>query len=114
MSEQDEFLLARTADGITTVSLPPHALDESRIEVSRERLLAMADRVFDGEMHVDLGRIEYLGSIGLGLLVALHRRVALTNGRLVLVNVAADLLGVFRLTRLDTILDVRPASAKES
>jgi anti-anti-sigma factor len=111
MSEPQELLLVRTAEGITTVVLPPRALAEPCIEQSRERLFALADRVLDGELHLDCGRIEYLGSISLGLLVALHRRVALTNGRLVLVNVPSDLVGVFRLTRLDAILDVRPASA---
>jgi len=111
MSEPQELLLARTADGITTVSLPPHALDERCIETTRERLFALADGVFDGDLHLDCARIAYLGSISLGLLMALHRRVALTKGHLALLNVPQGLLGVFRLTRLDTILDVRPASA---
>lgn len=111
MSEPHELLLARTADGVTTVTLPPRALSEDCIEKSRERLMALADRVLDGELHLDCARIDYLGSISLGLLVALHRRVALTKGHLVLLNVPPDLVGVFRLTRLDSILDVRPATA---
>jgi anti-anti-sigma factor len=108
---QPEELLANTADGITTVSMPPKALDEQFLESSRQRLFALADAVLDGELHLDCARIEYLGSISLGLLVALHRRIGLARGRLVLINVPSDLLGIFRLTRLDTILDVRPASA---
>jgi anti-sigma B factor antagonist len=68
----------------------------------RERLVEM---VAAGEKHivVDLGRVEFLDSTGLGVLVGAHRRLRTSGGSLTLVFAHERLLKIFRITGLDTV-----------
>jgi len=54
--------------------------------------------------------VDYVDSRELGALVVLNREVKASGGRLALVNVGTFVAGVFDVTRLDTILDIRRAA----
>ncbi len=71
----------------------------------RERLVEM---VGAGEKHivVDLGRVEFLDSTGLGVLVGAHRRLRASGGSLNLVFAHERLLKIFRITGLDTVFEI--------
>jgi anti-sigma B factor antagonist len=71
----------------------------------RERLIEMVNA---GEKHVvvDLGRVEFLDSTGLGVLVGAHRRLKAREGSLNLVCPHERLLKVFRITGLDNVFDI--------
>lgn len=71
----------------------------------RERLIEMVN---SGEKHVvvDLGRVEFLDSTGLGVLVGAHRRLRARDGSLNLVCPHDRLLKVFRITGLDNVFDI--------
>jgi anti-anti-sigma factor len=108
MSQPTDLVVTRPAEDLTVVALPELCLAEASLRRPREQLIALADGIGDGELHLDFSEVTYLDSTALAALVALHRRAEQTHGRLVCCNLAADLLKLFRLTRLDTILDVRP------
>jgi anti-anti-sigma factor len=79
--------------------------------LARELVALGADA---GARHVllDLAHVGFVSGTGLGTLVGLHNRVAAAGGRLTLFNLSADVLRVFPLTRLDTLLDVcRPCAS---
>lgn len=112
MTPRSDFAVTCTADGrTTTVALPEQALVESHLETTRAELTAIAANGAGATVHLDFRRIDFLGSSALGLLVTLHRRLADNGGQLVLENLAPHLLDLFQLTRLDTVLTVRPAQA---
>ncbi len=71
----------------------------------RERLIEM---VSTGEKRVvvDLGRVEFLDSTGLGVLVGAHRRLRANAGSLTLVCPHERLLKIFRITGLDSVFDI--------
>ena len=71
----------------------------------RERLIEM---VGAGERRVvvDLGRVEFLDSTGLGVLVGAHRRLRARDGSLTLVCPHERLLKIFRITGLDSVFDI--------
>ncbi len=110
MNETSDLLLTRTTDGHTVVSLPETAMSDKNLQATRAQLIALADSVYDGELHLDFTRIGYLGSSALAVLVSVHRRIADAGGQLVLCNLAPYLEDLFRLTRLDTLLHVRSAA----
>jgi anti-sigma B factor antagonist len=58
-------------------------------------------------LHLDLGEVRFLTSNALGLMVALHKRLRDTGGRLVVLGVSQGIHDLFRLTRLDSIFEVR-------
>jgi anti-sigma B factor antagonist len=74
----------------------------------RERLIEM---VGGGERRVivDLGRVDFLDSTGLGVLVGAHRRLRVNGGTLRLVCPHERLLKIFRITGLDTVFDIHPS-----
>ena len=112
LHHQDRYRSAypeKQASGSFSLSLPEQALAETFLDGTRDKLLALADGVAGGELRLDFGRITCLGSTALGLLVTLHRRTDRAGGHLVLANLPPHLCDLFRLTRLDTILDVRAA-----
>jgi anti-sigma B factor antagonist len=71
----------------------------------RERLLEM---VSNGERRVvvDLGKVEFLDSTGLGVLVGAHRRLRAADGLLTLVCPHERLLKIFRITGLDSVFEI--------
>jgi anti-sigma B factor antagonist len=93
-------------------TLPEHVVLEVGGEVDvytapklRERLIELVN---SGRSHlvVDLSRVEFLDSTGLGVLVGAHRRVRAREGSLDLVVPHERLLKVFRITGLDNVFDI--------
>ncbi|HEY7222312.1 MAG TPA: STAS domain-containing protein [Micromonosporaceae bacterium] len=77
----------------------------------RERLIELVNA---GQKHVvvDLGRVEFLDSTGLGVLVGAHRRLRARDGSLDLVCPHERLLKVFRITGLDNVFDIHASVAE--
>jgi anti-anti-sigma factor len=76
-----------------------------------ENVLAreLAGRTEDlGACHLllDFSNVEYLGSLELGTLLALHKRLRATGGRLTLFNLSPLVYEVFTVTRLQTLLGI--------
>ncbi|GIJ47387.1 anti-sigma-B factor antagonist [Virgisporangium aliadipatigenens] len=68
----------------------------------RERLIELVEA---GARHVvvDLSRVEFLDSTGLGVLVGALKRLRAVNGTLKLVCAHERLLKIFRITALDRV-----------
>jgi anti-sigma B factor antagonist len=97
---------------LTTRSVSDHTVLEIGGEIDvytaprvRERLIEM---VGAGEKRivVDLGKVEFLDSTGLGVLVGAHRRLRARSGTLTLVCPHERLLKIFRITGLDTVFEI--------
>jgi anti-sigma B factor antagonist len=72
----------------------------------RERLVEVVG-AGDTRVVVDLARVDFLDSTGLGVLVGAHRRLRAAGGSLTLVCSHERLLKIFRITGLDTVFDIR-------
>jgi anti-anti-sigma factor len=109
-------MLTRYASKKVTVCVNIVHLDDSTSEAIKQSLLEIADRIGSNELHLDLGRVESMTSATLAMLIGVDRRLKLAGSRLLVLNVNDNLFGLFRLTRLDTILDVcpvRPGAGRE-
>ncbi|KAB1160996.1 STAS domain-containing protein [Micromonospora sp. DSM 115977] len=73
----------------------------------RERLLELID---GGARHVvvDLGRVDFLDSTGLGVLVGALKRLRAAGGSFALVCDKEPLLKIFRITALDQVFPLHP------
>lgn len=95
-------------DGRTAVRFPAGtALTEANIEAVGCRLGDLAGGRERPHLTLDLGGVTMLTSVVLGTLVRLHRTFLAAGGRLALTNPTPIVRQVLRVTRLDTILDVR-------
>jgi anti-anti-sigma factor len=96
--------------GVTRARLNVTSLGESEVGRIGPQLLGLAAGGVQ-DLRLDLGPVEYLTSDGLGLFLALNERVRAGGGRLSLHNVGDLVYEVFAVTRLTTVLDVRPQGA---
>jgi anti-anti-sigma factor len=55
---------------------------------------------------LDFSDVHYLSSAALGKLINLKRKVATVRGKLRLRGIHPDLLEIFRITRLDQVLEI--------
>ena len=69
----------------------------------RERLVGLVDGGAR-KVVVDLGRVDFLDSTGLGVLVGAHRRAGREGRSLVLRDVGPQVARLLLLTRLDRVL----------
>jgi anti-sigma B factor antagonist len=103
----DCLVLEERPGEAAVVQLNLESLTELEVEPLRGRLVELAAGRAGQDLRLDLGRLGYLTSTGLGLFVSLNRRVREAGGRLSLLNVTGAVYEVFAVTRLTTILDVR-------
>jgi anti-sigma B factor antagonist len=56
---------------------------------------------------INLERVNYMNSLGLGALISAHASVKKVNGEIKLVGVSKNIQNLFTITRLITIFDVQ-------
>ena len=65
----------------------------------------------DAPSVLDFGGLEYISSAGLGLLLALHKRLLASGGGLRLVNVNSHIHDIFRFSGFDQVFAVERAAS---
>ena len=97
-------LTTRSASGYAVLEVGGE-IDVYTAPQLRERLLEMIS-AGNKNVVVDLSRVDFLDSTGLGVLVGAHRRLRSGEGSLRLVCPHERLLKIFRITGLDKVFDV--------
>lgn len=93
--------------GHTTVHFPAGTiLAEVNVEDFERQLLAQIEGRDRPQLSLNLSGVSLLTSVALGKLVSLNARVREAGGRLTLVNLTPTVLQVFKVTRLDTLLEI--------
>lgn len=64
----------------------------------------------DGACLLDLGKLEYVSSAGLGVLLRTHKRLMGTGGGLKLVNVNSHIADIFMYSGFDKIFEIEVAT----
>jgi anti-sigma B factor antagonist len=73
----------------------------------RERLIELVESGAR-DVVVDLGRVDFLDSTGLGVLVGALKRLRAAGGTFSLVCAKEPLLKIFRITALDQVFPIHP------
>ena len=91
----------------TDLKLEVHSarLDASTARELREEL-AMIWRPNVGDVTVDLSRVEFIDSSGMGSLLSIHRRLPEKHSPVRLVNVRPAVQSVLELVRLHRVFDL--------
>jgi anti-anti-sigma factor len=90
---------------ITVITFSPDAIRDVENVIARE-LEGLTTGAGEQHLLLDFTNVEYLNSMELATLVALHKQVRETGGRLTLFNLNARVFRVFTITRLDTLLSI--------
>jgi anti-sigma B factor antagonist len=107
MNHYAPYLLVRIKGETIVVSFTTPSLDVTTPDL-RDRLYEVAGQAAGRTLALDFGKVDYLCSMALAAVLGLHRRMTEVEGRLVLTNLAPELHQLFQITRLDTLLDIRP------
>lgn len=84
------------------------ALDEASIREDWEQVLSLSETPDVRHAVIDLGKLEYFGSIVLELLVGLWKRISSKHGKLAICNVSQVGREVLHVARFDTIWTIVP------
>ncbi len=76
-------------------------------EPADARLLSLIGELEHPVLALDFGNVNFMSSLGLALLLKIHKRLAASGRRLAVVNLRPHIYELFSVTRLDTVLDVR-------
>jgi anti-sigma B factor antagonist len=82
-------------------------LDESNIQIIGNQLFNLVDDDHRDKIVLDFTNVEYLSSAALGKLITMDKKVKAAGGKLRLCCIRADILEVFKITRLDKLFQIR-------
>ena len=81
-------------------------LDEQNIQMIGDDLFRLVDELGRRKLLLNFSNVEFMSSAALGKLIRLHQRMSQDGGKLVLTNIAKDIMTVFTLTKLDKMLKI--------
>ncbi|HKI36376.1 MAG TPA: STAS domain-containing protein [Gemmataceae bacterium] len=76
-----------------------------------QRLYRLIEGLDRSDVALDFENVRFLSSIGLSVLLTLHKQLRAAGGRLAILNVQPPIWEIFVVTRLVTVLDVHPKDA---
>ena len=80
-----------------------------RFDASQEKAVYEVFDTLSGACIIDFKGLEYISSIGLGVLLKTHKRLSDSGGSLKLINLNAHIWQVFDYARFDLIIDIERA-----
>lgn len=83
-------------------------LDEQNIQMIGDDLYRLVDELGRKKVLLNFQNVEFMSSAALGKLIQLHQKLQRAGGKLVMCKIAKDILDVFRITKLDKILVIKP------
>lgn len=81
-------------------------LDQINIHEMGKEMYAVVESCPSIKLIVDFSGVLYLSSSALGKLISLKRKVEENSGILKMCRIKAEIMEVFRITKLDTIFDI--------
>ena len=95
------FEIALEDDGIVAV--------EGRLDAAQAvKAQTFLDQV-EGQCVLDLGKLEYVSSAGLGVLLKTHKRLMGAGSGIKLINVSKHIHDIFRYSGFDKLFEIVPA-----
>jgi len=81
-------------------------LDEQNIQIIGEQLFDLVDNQGKKKILLNFGNVEFLSSAALGKLITMNKKVQQAGGKLVMCNIAREILEVFEITKLDKLFKI--------
>lgn len=107
MPVQQRFEIEEVHDGVTIAKfLDKKILDEGNIEIIGNQLYGLVDTDGRKKIVLDFSNVDYMSSAALPKLITLDKKVKAAKGTLRMCNVHADIVDLFRVTRLNKLFDV--------
>jgi anti-anti-sigma factor len=86
-------------DGSATIR-PMKNIVSSSIPAMRTEIKTLIDEGIK-DIVIDLGTVEIVDSMGIGLLISAHNSLTKMSGKMAVINASKDVLSLFKAMRLD-------------
>lgn len=80
-------------------------LDATEIDQVKREVVALIEKAKDGKMLLNFQEVRFMSSSMLGALVTVSKKCKAAEVQLKISNIAADLMQVFTMTRLDKLFE---------
>jgi anti-sigma B factor antagonist len=100
------------ADAGTTVLLTQKSFEEPNLPATSDQLFQLIATLGRRPLYLDFVKVQWLTSTGLGMLVALLKRVRAVGGRLSLHNLSPMVYEIFEVTQLIKVFDIQRKGAE--
>ncbi len=97
--------------GVHVILLPGRrVLDSLEADALGEALRSYIEQIEEPKVVLDLGSVQQLSSSALSMLITAKSTATIRGGKLCLANVADELLELFKVTKLDTVLRIHKST----
>ncbi len=86
--------------------LTSQVLDELNVQQLGQELTDLVEKRYMTKMVINFTKIRFLSSAVLGKLISLNKKINSEKGRLAFCCINADIMQVFKITRLDKLIAI--------
>ena len=86
-------------------------VDEAMIDQCKREIIELLDTTEDGNVLLHFGRVTFMSSAALGMLIRVHKKCKEYDIALKLCNISPDIRQVFKITSMDKILEIHDDAA---
>jgi anti-sigma B factor antagonist len=105
-------ILTNSKDDILTIYfLDPRVLDEAQLEQLSRDVMAELEKTTEERVILDFQRVQFMSSSMLGKLVHINKKCKEFKVKLKLSGISPEIMQVFKITKLDKVLDIEPNEA---
>jgi len=95
------------ADGATVATLMDEKiLQAEQVQSLEQAFMPLVEQNDSIRLVIDFSKVQFLTSSLLGLLIRLNKKVCQNQGRLRLCSIDPKILEIFKITRLDKVLEI--------
>jgi anti-anti-sigma factor len=81
-------------------------VDEAAIEQCKREIVEVLDKTEESNVLLHFGRVTFMSSAALGMLIRVHKKCKEYNVALKLCNISPDIRQVFKITSMDKIFEI--------
>jgi anti-anti-sigma factor len=81
-------------------------VDEAAIEQCKREIIELLDKTEESNVLLHFGRVTFMSSAALGMLIRVHKKCKEYDIALKLCNISPDIRQVFKITSMDKIFDI--------
>lgn len=86
-------------------------VDEGSIEQCKREIIEVLDTTEEGNVLLHFGRVTFMSSAALGMLIRVSKKCKEYDIALKLCNISPDIRQVFKITSMDKVLDIHDNAA---
>ncbi len=104
----DSRLLIHPIRDVTVVTVNDSSvLDTLQVQQVGDELYNLVDNKAVRKMVLDFGKVQFLSSSALGVLITLRKKAEAIKARIIICGMRPELMKVFKITRLDKMFEFK-------